>query len=49
MRANARDAVPSVQIDPEFKVIPVRALANAATRLFVETQLEVIARHARAR
>ncbi len=30
---------------PEFKVIPVRALANQATRRFVETQLEVIAEY----
>jgi enoyl-[acyl-carrier protein] reductase II len=45
IRASARDAVPSVQIDPEFKVIPVRALVNRASRRFVETQLEVIARH----
>jgi enoyl-[acyl-carrier protein] reductase II len=45
IRASARDAVPSVQIDPEFKVIPVRALANRASRRFVETQLELIARH----
>jgi enoyl-[acyl-carrier protein] reductase II len=45
IRASARDAVASVQVDPEFKVIPVRALANHATRRFVETQLEVIAAH----
>jgi len=45
IRAAARDAVPSVQIDPEFKVIPVRALANAGTRRFTETQIEVIAKH----
>jgi enoyl-[acyl-carrier protein] reductase II len=45
IQASARDAVPSVQIDPAFKVIPVRALANQATRLFTQTQLEVIARH----
>jgi enoyl-[acyl-carrier protein] reductase II len=45
VRASARDAVPSVQIDPDFKVIPVRALANRASRRFVETQLEVIAQH----
>jgi enoyl-[acyl-carrier protein] reductase II len=45
IRASARDAVPSVQVDPEFKVIPVRALANQATRRFVETQIEVIGRH----
>jgi enoyl-[acyl-carrier protein] reductase II len=45
IRASARDAVPSIQIDPEFKVIPVRALANQATRRFAETQIEVIGRH----
>ncbi len=44
IRANARDAQPSVQVDPEFPVIPVRALANQASRRFVETQREVIAR-----
>lgn len=45
VRASARDAVPSVQVDPEFRVIPVRALANAGTRRFIETQLQVIARY----
>ena len=44
IRAAARDAVPSVQVDPAFPVIPVRALANQATRRFVEFQHEVIAR-----
>jgi enoyl-[acyl-carrier protein] reductase II len=47
VRASARDAVPSVQVDPEFRVIPVRALANAGTRRFVETQREVVGRHRR--
>lgn len=47
IRAGARDAVPSVQVDPAFKVIPVRAIANAGTRRFTETQLEVIGRHRR--
>jgi enoyl-[acyl-carrier protein] reductase II len=47
IHASARDAVPSVQVDPAFKVIPVRALANQATRLFAETQIEVIGRHRR--
>ena len=47
IRAAARDAVPSVQIDPDFPVIPVRALANAATKRFIETQLEVIAKFRR--
>jgi enoyl-[acyl-carrier protein] reductase II len=47
LRAGARDAVPSVQLDPRFPVIPVRALANDATRAFLELQREVIARCAR--
>jgi enoyl-[acyl-carrier protein] reductase II len=44
LRAAARDAVPSVQLDPRFPVIPVRALANEATRLFLDKQREVIVR-----
>jgi enoyl-[acyl-carrier protein] reductase II len=44
MRAAARDAVPSVQLDPRFPVIPVRALANEGTRRFVEFQRAVIQR-----
>ncbi|HET6518444.1 MAG TPA: nitronate monooxygenase, partial [Geminicoccaceae bacterium] len=47
IRASARDAVPSVQVDPEFRVIPVRALANRATARFVQTQRDVIARFRR--
>lgn len=42
--ASARDAVPSVQLDPRFPVIPVRALANAATKRFQEAQRAVIDR-----
>jgi len=42
LRANARDAVPSAQLDPRFPVIPVRALANDATRRFAEKQRQVI-------
>jgi enoyl-[acyl-carrier protein] reductase II len=42
IRASARDAMPSVQLDPEFPVIPVRALQNDATREFQETQRGVI-------
>lgn len=45
IRGHARDAMPSVQIDPEFKVIPVRALANEATKAFTQKQIEVIARY----
>ena len=44
LRANARDAVLSVQLDERFPVIPVRALANAATQRFLEIQREVIDR-----
>jgi enoyl-[acyl-carrier protein] reductase II len=42
INANARDAVVSVQIDPEFHVIPVRALANKASKEFIEVQLRTI-------
>lgn len=42
LRASARDAVPSVQLDPRFPVIPVRALVNDATKRFAEKQREVI-------
>jgi enoyl-[acyl-carrier protein] reductase II len=44
-RASARDAVPSIQLDPQFPVIPVRALENKATRLFADTQRDVIERY----
>ena len=44
IRASARDAQPSVQIDPRFPVIPVRALANAGSKRFMELQREVIVR-----
>jgi len=47
IRAAARDAVPSVQLDPRFPVIPVRALANKATDRFMETQRDVIERFER--
>jgi enoyl-[acyl-carrier protein] reductase II len=42
IRAAARDATPSVQLDPRFPVIPVRALANKATQRFAEAQRETI-------
>ena len=45
VRASARDAVPSVQLDPQFPVIPVRALQNQATRAFTATQHDVIQRY----
>ncbi|OCC24307.1 2-nitropropane dioxygenase [Croceicoccus estronivorus] len=40
-RANARDAVASVQVDPRLPVIPVRALKNSGTELFTAKQREV--------
>jgi enoyl-[acyl-carrier protein] reductase II len=44
IHANARDAVPTVQVDPDFPVIPVRALTNIGSRRFIDKQHEVIAR-----
>ncbi len=41
-RANARDAVPTIQIDPRFPVIPVRAITNEASKIFMDKQREVI-------
>ncbi|MEZ5654316.1 MAG: nitronate monooxygenase [Sphingobium sp.] len=41
LRANARDAVASVQIDARLPVIPVRALKNAGTEAFTAKQREV--------
>ncbi len=43
IRAQARDAMPSVQVDPDFPVIPVRAIMNKATEAFTRAQHEVIA------
>ncbi|PZU15589.1 MAG: 2-nitropropane dioxygenase [Citromicrobium sp.] len=40
-RANARDAVASVQVDPRLPVIPVRALRNKGTEAFTAKQREV--------
>lgn len=47
IKSNARDAVVSTQVDPEFTVIPVRALANKATVEFNAIQREVIAKYQR--
>ncbi len=41
LRASARDAVASVQIDARLPVIPVRALKNAGGELFTAKQREV--------
>jgi enoyl-[acyl-carrier protein] reductase II len=42
IRANARDALPSVQLDERFPVIPVRGLVNEATRHFLVHQAETV-------
>jgi enoyl-[acyl-carrier protein] reductase II len=41
IRASARDAIPSVQIDPRLPVIPVRALKNREMESFAAKQREV--------
>ncbi|WP_085219586.1 NAD(P)H-dependent flavin oxidoreductase [Allosphingosinicella indica] len=43
IRASARDAIPSVQIDPRLPVIPVRALKNKEMESFSAKQREVAA------
>jgi enoyl-[acyl-carrier protein] reductase II len=40
-RANARDAITSVQVDPRLPVIPVRALRNKGSEEFTAKQIEV--------
>ncbi|WP_137125000.1 nitronate monooxygenase family protein [Roseomonas sp. HF4] len=44
IRGHARDAMPTVQLDDAFPVIPVRALQNGGTRRFLEHQAETIRR-----
>lgn len=44
LKASARDAMPSVQLDPRFPVIPVRALVNDGVKQFMEMQRQVIDR-----
>jgi enoyl-[acyl-carrier protein] reductase II len=44
LRGAARDAVPSIQLDERFPVIPVRALQNEGTKRFVAHQAEVLRR-----
>ena len=41
IRASAREAVASVQVDPRLPVIPVRALKNKGTEEFTAKQVEV--------
>jgi enoyl-[acyl-carrier protein] reductase II len=44
IRAAARDAIPSVQLDSRFNVIPVRAITNQGSQRFMDKQREVITR-----
>ena len=44
IRANARDALPSVQLDERFPVIPVRGLVNEGTKRFLDHQAETLAK-----
>lgn len=44
LRAAARDALPSVQLDARFPVIPVRAIQNKATEAFMKLQIDTAAR-----
>ncbi len=44
IRANARDAIASVQLDPRFTVIPVRAIKNKGSEDFLDKQRDVISR-----
>ena len=45
MRGNSRDATTSVQLDPRFPVIPVRALKNKASESFMQAQRDIVAKH----
>lgn len=45
LRGAARDAMPTVQLDDAFPVIPVRALQNDGTKRFLAHQAEVIRRY----
>lgn len=42
VKANARDALPSIQLDERFPVIPVRGLVNAGTKRFLAHQAETL-------
>nr|WP_173572038.1 nitronate monooxygenase [Acetobacter oeni] len=44
LKANARDALTSVQLDPRFPVIPVRGLVNDGSQNFLTHQAETLRR-----
>jgi enoyl-[acyl-carrier protein] reductase II len=45
IKASSRSAVASVQVDPDFSVIPVRAIANKATDEFTRVQVAAIEKY----
>lgn len=45
IRAEARDALPSVQMDPRFPVIPVRGITNNGSKKFIEAQQAAIQKY----
>jgi len=45
IKAEARDATPSIQIDPRFPVIPVRGVQNNGTKKFADAQRTVIKKY----
>ena len=47
IKSHARNAMPSVQVDPDFPVIPVRAIENKATEAFTRMQVDTIEKHRR--
>jgi enoyl-[acyl-carrier protein] reductase II len=44
IKSNSRDAMVSSQVDPDFSVIPVRALSNKATAEFSKAQIDAISK-----
>lgn len=47
IKASAREAMPTVQLDKRFPVIPVRALMNEGTEEFMATQRKVLEKFTR--
>ena len=45
LKAEARDAMPTLQADPRFPVIPVRGLVNDGTKQFIEAQHAAIRKY----
>lgn len=42
IKASSRDAMPTVQIDPDLNVIPVRAIQNQGTKEFMNIQRDIV-------